>query len=147
MARNGPLRTFRYRLEIDNITQVGFSEVAVAGATIEAVDDRARTDPSHGRKLSGLTKYGNVTLKRGFTVGDNALALRKWHADASSGQALGKRKRVVIVVQDEAGKDSARFVVRDARPVKYDPSDLNAKGNEVTIELLELANEGIERVE
>jgi len=52
----------------------------------------------------------------------------------------------VIVVQDEAGVDSARFVISDAWPVKYDPSDLMAKGNEVLIELLELANEGIERV-
>jgi phage tail-like protein len=58
-----------------------------------------------------------------------------------------RRKKVVIVVLDETGQtDSARFVISDAWPVKYDPSDLNAKGNEVMIELLELANEGIERV-
>ena len=49
-------------------------------------------------------------------------------------------------MQDEAGADAARFVIDQAWPVKYDPSDLNAKGNEVMIELLELANEGIERV-
>ena len=63
------------------------------------------------------------------------------------GQTKDKRKRVVIVVQDEAGTDRARFVVSQAWPVKYDPSNLNAKGNDVTIELLELANEGVERVE
>ncbi len=50
------------------------------------------------------------------------------------------------MVQDEAGTDGARFVITDAWPIKYDPSDLNAKGNEVMIELMELANEGIERV-
>ena len=49
-------------------------------------------------------------------------------------------------MQDEAGADAARFVVSEAWPIKYDPSDLNAKGNEVLIELLELVNEGIERV-
>jgi phage tail-like protein len=95
---------------------------------------------------SGLTKYGNITLKWGLTVGGTALDLFKWHADVSAGQIKEKRKKVVIVVQDEAGADNARFVVTDAWPVKYDPSDLNAKGNEVMIELLELANEGIERV-
>ena len=95
---------------------------------------------------SGLTKYGNITLKWGLTVGGTALDLFKWHADVSAGQVKDKRKKVVIVVQDEAGGDAARFVVTDAWPVKYDPSDLNAKGNEVMIELLELANEGIERV-
>jgi phage tail-like protein len=146
MARIDPLRNFRYRLEIDGIAQAGFSEVAIAETIIDAVDYREGTDPPHVRKLSGLTKYGNVTLKWGLTIGGSALDLFRWHADVSAGLIKERRKKVVIVVQDEAGTDSARFVVTDAWPVKYDTSDLNAKGREVMIELLELANEGIERV-
>ena len=45
MARIDPLRNFRYRLEIDSITQAGFSEVAIAETTIEAIDYREGTDP------------------------------------------------------------------------------------------------------
>lgn len=146
MARNDPLRNFRYRLEIDSIAQAGFSEVTIAETTIDAVDYRDGNDPPHVRKLSGLTKYGNVTLKWGLSVGANALDLIKWHADISAGRISEKRKNVAIVVQDEAGADKARFVVTDAWPIKYNPSGLNAKGNEVIVELLELANEGIERV-
>ena len=146
MTRNDPLRNFRYRLEIDDITQAGFSEVAIAETTIDAVDYREGNEPPHVRKLSGLTKYGNITLKWGLTFGGSALDLFKWHKEVSDGLVRESRKKVVIVVQDEAGKDSARFVITDAWPVKYDPSDLNAKGNEVMIELLELVNEGIERV-
>jgi phage tail-like protein len=146
MARIDPLRNFRYRLEIDSITQAGFSEVMIAETTIDAIDYREGTDPPHVRKLSGLTKYGNITLKWGLTTGGSALDLFKWHADISAGQLKEKRKKVVIVVQDEAGVDSARFVITDAWPVKYDPSDLKATGNEVFIEMLELVNEGIERV-
>lgn len=144
---NDPLRNFRYRLEIDGITQAGFSEVMIAETTIDPIDYRDGTDPPHVRKLSGLTKYGNITLKWGATVGGSSLDLYNWHAEISSGQInQQKRKKVTIVVQDEAGTDQARFVVSEAWPIKYDPSDLNAKGNEVLIELLELANEGIERV-
>ena len=146
MARNDPLRNFRYRLEIDSITQAGFRDVMIAETTIDAVDYREGTDPPHVRKLSGLTKYGNITLKWGLTVGGSALDLFKWHADVSAGQVKDKRKKVVIVLQDEAGGDAARYVISEAWPVKYDPSDLIAKGNEVFIELLELVNEGIERV-
>ena len=146
MARIDPLRNFRYRLEIDSIAQAGFSEVMIAETSIDAVDYREGTDPPHVRKLSGLTKYGNITLKWGLTIGGAALDLYKWFTDISAGLIKERRKKVVIVVQDEAGQDAARFVISDAWPVKYDPSDLNAKGNEVIVELLELANEGIERV-
>ena len=146
MARIDPVRNFRYRLEIDNVAQAGFSEVMIGETAIDPIDYREGTDPPHVRKLSGLTKYGNITLKWGLVVGGTALDLFKWHADVSAGQIKDRRKKVVIVVQDEAGVDAARFVITDAWPIKYDASDLNAKGNEVMIELLELANEGIERV-
>ena len=145
MARIDPLRNFRYRLEIDSITQANFSEVNIGETTIDAVDYREGTDPPHVRKLSGLTKYGNITLKYGISVGTGSLDLFSWHAAVSAGEILEQRKRITIVVQDEAGQDKTRFVINEAWPVKYDPSDLNAKGNEVMIEMLEFANEGIER--
>ena len=146
MARIDPLRNFRFRLEIDSIARAGFSEVMIAETTIDAVDYREGPDPPHLRKLSGLTKYGNITLKWGLTVGAGALDLIKWHADISAGHIVDNRKSVAIIVQDEAGADKARFVISEAWPIKYNPSALNGKGNEVIVELLELANEGIERV-
>jgi phage tail-like protein len=145
MARNDPLRNFRFRLEIDNLAIAGFSEVAIAETLIEAIDYREGNDPAHVRKLSGLTKYGNITLKYGISVGSGSLDLFKWHKAVSDGDVLEQRKRITIVVQDEAGQDKTRFVVSEAWPIKYDPSDLNAKGNEVMIEMLEFVNEGIER--
>jgi phage tail-like protein len=144
MARHDPLRNFRFRLEIDGIQQAGFSEVAIGETTTDAVDYREGNEPAHVRKLSGLTKYGNITLKWGVT---DSLELFNWHKAIVAGQIQKQRKQVAIVVVDEAGTDKARFVVSEAWPIKYDPSDLNAKGNEVHIEVLELANEGIERVQ
>lgn len=146
MARIDPLRNFRFRLEIDNITQAGFSDVTIGETSVDPVDYREGTDPPHVRKLTGLTKYGPITLKWGITVGATALDLFKWHKAVSEGQVLNDRKRVVIAVQDEAGEDRARFVVSEAWPVKYTPSGLSAKGNEVLIESIELAHEGMERV-
>jgi phage tail-like protein len=143
MARNDPVRNFRFRLEINGIQAAAFSEVAIAETTTEPIDYREGTDPMHVRKLSGLTKFGNITLKRGIT---DSMAIYNWHKQIVAGQIQSNRKEVAIVVVDEAGGDKARFVVSEAWPTKYDPSDLNAKGNEVFIELLELVNEGIERV-
>ena len=94
------------------------------------------------RKLSGLTKYGNITLKWGDA--DSMSSTTGTRESSRTDQA--NRKQVTIVVQDEAGSDEARFVVSEAWPTKYSASELNAQGNEVLIESLELANEGIERV-
>ena len=108
---------------------------------------REGSDPPHVRKLSGLTKFGNITLKAGMTTGANSLELFRWHNDVSAGLVSERRRNIAISVLDEAGKtEMARFVISDCWPVKYDPSDLNGKGNEVMIEMLELANEGIERI-
>ena len=143
MPRHDPLRNFRFRLEIDGIQTAGFSAVSIDPTTTDVIDYREGTDASHVRKLSGLTRYGNVTLKRGVTT---SLELYNWHKQIVSGQLATNRKQVAIVVQDEAGADVARYLVRDAWPSKYDPGDLNATGNDVFIETLELVNEGVERV-
>jgi phage tail-like protein len=143
MVRQDPLNNYRFRVEIDGIQTAGFSEVAIGATATEVIEYREGTDPTHVRKLLGLTKYGNIMLKRGFTT---SLELYNWHKQILQGQLSGNRKNVVIVVSDETGADEVRFVVSAAWPVKYYGSDLNAKGNEVFIEALELVNEGIERV-
>jgi phage tail-like protein len=144
MARKDPLRNFRFRLEIDGITQGNFSEVTIGENTTDAVDYREGTDPAHVRKLDGLTKYGNITLKWGVT---QSTELHDWHKAIVAGQIQSNRKQVAIVVMDEAGTDKARFTVAEAWPMKYQPTALNGKGNEVFVELLELVNEGIERAQ
>ena len=143
MPRRDPLRNFRFRLEIDGIAAAAFSDVNIGAATTEAIEYREGTDPPQVRKLSGLTKYGPVTLKHGVT---DSLELYNWHRQVVTGQMTNSRRKVLIVVQDESGADAAAFAVSEAWPVTYRVTDLNGKGNEVLIELLELAHEGIERI-
>ncbi len=52
---------------------------------------------------------------------------------------------MAIVLIDEAGKDKARWNIVQAWPIKYDPTDFNAKNNEIGIETLEIAHEGFTR--
>jgi phage tail-like protein len=144
MPRQDPLGNFRFRVEIDGLASAAFSEVDIGASTTDVIEYREGTDPLHVRKLPGVTKFANVTLKRGLT---NNLDLWNWYKQIAAGQVGANRKRVVIVVTDETGTDRARFVVTDAWPVKYEPGSLNGKGNDVLIESLELANEGIERVQ
>jgi phage tail-like protein len=146
MARQDPLRNFRFRLEINGIEQAAFSEVAIGDLSNEPIEYREGDEPTTVRKLSSLTKYANVTLKWGIT---DSMELANWHQEIVGGATLldAIRKTVVIRVQDEAGGDKAAFEITRAWPCKYDPTDLNGTGNEVAIDTLELCNEGIRRIQ
>ena len=56
-----------------------------------------------------------------------------------------QRKTGSIVIRDVDGAEKVRWNFKEAWPTKYNPADLNAKGNEIAIEMLEIAHEGIER--
>jgi phage tail-like protein len=134
-------------LEIDQIQQAGFAEVAIGDLSNEPIEYREGSDePLTVHKLSGLTKYGNVTLKWGIT---DSTELADWHQLVVDGATPldDARRSVVIRLQDEAGQDKAAWELTKAWPCKYDPTDLNGKGNEVAIDTLELCNEGIKRIQ
>ncbi len=143
MAREDPLRNYRFRVEIEGIAAGAFSEVFIEPTTTAVIEYREGGDLARVRKVPGLTKFGNVTLKRGVTA---SLELFNWHLQVVRGEMSSARRNLTIIVLDEAGRDVARFNVFDAWPIRYDPGDLNAKGNDVFIESLELVNEGLERV-
>ena len=142
-VRRDPYRNFRFRVEIDGLAAAGFSDVSIGEMATDIIEYREGNEPTRVRKLPGLRKFGHVTLKRGMTA---SMELYNWHKQIMDGAIGAARRNVAITVLDQSGADAARFIVQDAWPVKYQPGDLNGKGNEVLIEFLELANEGIERV-
>ena len=138
--RKDPLRNFRFRLEIDGIQQAGFSEVTVPDTTSDVIEYREGTEITTVRKLPGLTKYGNLSLKWGTT---DSMELYNWRKQIIDGNI--QRKNIAVIVVDEAGNDKARYEFVNAWPSKYDPTDLNATGNAVAIENLEIVHEGMTR--
>jgi len=144
--RQDPLRNFRYRLEINGIEQAGFAEVMIGDLSNDPIEYREGDEPTTVRKLNGLSKYGNITLKWGIT---DSMELADWHHLVVDDQTplASARRTVVIRVQSEAGEEKAAFEIVKAWPCKYNPSDFNAKGNEVAIDTLELCNEGIRRIQ
>jgi phage tail-like protein len=142
-TRKDPFRQFRFRVEIEGIT-AGFNECTFADTTTDPVEYREGDEPPVFRKLSGLTKYGNITLKWGIT--DDSMKLYDWRQKVIDTGAEGARKNMSIILIDEAGSDKSRWDITRAWPSKYDPVDFNAKGNEVAIETLEIVHEGFKRV-
>jgi phage tail-like protein len=141
--RVDPYRNFRFRVEIQGITQAGFNECTFGDTSVEVVEYREGPDPTHPRKLSGQTKYGDVTLKWGIT--DNT-DLYDWFIRVVEKGALNNRANLSIILVDEEGSNKSRWDLVECWPKKFDPTDFNAKGNDVAIETLEICTESYRRV-
>ncbi len=137
--RKDPFRNFRFLVEIDGIVQAGFSEATVPDSNNDVVDYREGNEAPHLRRLPGLNKFGNITLKWGTT---DSLELYNWRKLVEQGKMKDARRNIAVIVQDEEGNPAARWEFDAAWPSKYDPSDLTAKGNDVAIEMLEIVHEG-----
>jgi len=139
--RNDPYRNFRFRVEIDGIQQAGFSECTGFDTTSDVIEYREGNEVTTVRKLPGLTKYANISLKWGIT---DSMDLYNWRKNIIDGKV--ERKNIAIIAIDEAGNDKSRWEISNAWPSKYDPPDFNAKGNDVAVEMVEIVHEGIVRV-
>jgi len=139
--RVDPFDDFNYKVEIDGIVRAAFQQCSGFDSTIDVIEHREGGENTTLRKLPGLTKYSNIVLKWGMT---DDMELYTWHRDAVLGRM--QRRNGSIVLLDREGNETARWNFFNAWPTKYDGPDLNAEGNDVAIETLELAHEGIERV-
>lgn len=90
-------------------------------------------------KMPGIAKFGNIILKRGVFVKDNNFF--RWY-DAIKMNTI-KRETVTIQLLDESGKPAMTWTLTNAWPTKISGIDLKSDGNEVAIETLELAHEGL----
>jgi phage tail-like protein len=140
MARHDPYKAFNFRVEIEGMT-AAFTEVSGLESEVEAIDYREGGEQNRVRKLPGLRKYPNIVLKRG--VSQDA-ELWNWHKQVVDGNV--QRRNGSVILLDERGQEQVRWNFVDSWPCKYIGPHLNAKSNDVAIETLELAHEGLERV-
>jgi phage tail-like protein len=137
-----PFRGFKFRVQIDGINKAGFREVSGLDAATDTVDYRDG-DGDTIRKLAGLKKFANITLKRGIT---DDLDLWKWRTMVMDGKIQEARKNGQILLLDDEGKEAAEWTFTDAWPAKWTGPAFNATANEVSIDTIELAHEGLKRV-
>ena len=138
--RVDPYRGFNFLVEIDGITQAGFSDCSGFGASTDPIEYREGGETKTVRKLPGLTKYTNITLKWGLT---DSKELYNWYRDVVNGKI--ERKSGSIILLDLEGNEKVRWNFFEAWPTKWDGPDFTAKGNDVAIETLELVHERVER--
>ncbi len=117
-TRKEPFRLYHFLVEIDGITRAGFRECSGLDSTQDAIEYREGNEGLSSRKLPGMVKYSDITLKRGLKNGS-------------------------IVLLDETGAEKLRWNFLNGWPTKWTGPSFNASGNEVAIETLEIAHEGV----
>jgi phage tail-like protein len=140
-ARRDPYKNFRFVVDIDG-NRAGFTNVSGLAAEAEVIEYREGADGfTSPRKLPGRVKYPNVTLRRGVTTDR---FLWDWWKTILAGSV--QRRNVGIILLDDDRNEVLRWILSEAWIAKIEVSDLDAEGNEVAIESIELAHEGLELV-
>lgn len=143
--RDRPYHQFNFLVDLGTgITEgpdAGFSEVSGLGMEVTVAEYRNGNDRENSvRKITGLNKSADVTLKRGLI---GSLTLYKWLNEIRNGsQAAGRT--VTICLLDEERQPVMTWKLLRARIIKHTSGPFNAKGTDVAMEEMVLTCERLE---
>lgn len=137
-----PLPKFYFSVDIGDVgNDLAFQEVSGLDAETDVLEYRAGDSKVFSTiKMPGIIKSGNVTLKKGVFSKDNKFW--DWYDQIKMNTI--KRQTVTIKLLDQEGSPTMIWVLKNAWPTKITGTDLKSDGNEVAVETIELAHEGIE---
>lgn len=134
-----PIPKFHFQVEWGG-AKIGFTEVTGLEVSTEVIEYRDGASPEyHKIKMPGMQKFSNITMKRGTFQGDNDY-YNWWNTVALN---TIERRNVIISLLNENHEPVVVWKIKNAWPVKVQSTDLKADGNEVAIESIELAHEGL----
>jgi phage tail-like protein len=148
--RERPYSQFNFLVEISGgpgstDTKAGFQEVSGLGMEVANTEYRNGNENDNApRKMAGLYKVADVTLKRGV-IGDIETLFGWIKSLRESG--VGKEdnlRTVTISLQNESHQEVQKWILTNARPIKYTGPSFNGKGSEIAMEELVLACERID---
>jgi phage tail-like protein len=141
--RIDPYRNYNFALQIENVTHGYFTDITGFGASTDPIEYNEGGSNFTTLKIPGRTKYTNIVLKWGMT---DSRDLWDWYQGIIEGR-IQRRDGSIVVYDVDGFTEKARWNFVKAWPTKWDGPDFSAKGNEIAIETLELAHEGIFRGE
>ena len=151
-----PYANYRFKLELGSIVVAGFSECSGLNVEVKVFEYKEGGNNSTTLKFPEAATYSNVVLKRGVTSG---LDLINWQLDVVNGAfeinkrpqfpldknpPANQKKSIAVLLLNEGGEEVRRWNLVRAFPVKWAGPEFKGVGNEVAIETLELAHEGIQ---
>ena len=150
MAAKGdyPIPKFHFQVEWGESFRIGFTEVSGLDFETEVIEYREGNSKKYNKtKQPGLTKFANITLKRGTFEGDFDY-YKEWRKtyffQEGNKTASQYRRTVTIKLLNESHEAIITWKLQNAWPSKVQSTDLKADANEVAIETMELVHEGLE---
>ncbi len=134
-----PMPKFHFQVKWD-AEVMSFQEVSGLDIEAQPIEYRHGDSPEFSTiKMPGIKKSGNVTMKKGVFKSDNKF----WDWFNQIKMNTIKRVPVTIILLDETGGTTMTWTLANAWPTKITGTDLKSDGNEVAIESIEIAHEGV----
>jgi phage tail-like protein len=139
MANEYPLPKFHFQVEWGG-SKIGFTEVSGLDVEREIIEYRDGSSKEYSKlKMAGLTKFSNITLKRGSFDQDNDFY--DWWSSIKLETV--DRRDITISLLNEDHEPVVTWKVKNAWPSKVTPTDLKSDDNSIAIESMELVHEGL----
>jgi len=134
-----PMPKFHFSVKWADAT-MSFQEVSGLDTETQIIEYRHGDSPVFSTiKMPGIAKFGNITMKKGVFKSDNKFW--DWYSQIKMNTI--KRIPITISLLDEGGNPTMVWTLTNAWPTKITGTDLKSDGNEVAIETIEIAHEGL----
>lgn len=134
-----PLPKFHFQVQWGG-ARIGFTEISGLDVETEVIEYRDGALREFSKmKIPGMQKYPNVTMKRGVFKSDNDYF--NWWNTVSLNTV--ERRDIIVSLLNEVHDPVMVWKIKNAWPTKIGSTDLKADGNEIAIESIELAHDGL----
>ena len=122
--------------------EAGFQECSAISMSVDVVEYRNGNEKENGpRKLTGLQRVSDVTLRRGII---GSLNLYQWLDQVRNGDQAGFRTVVIQLQNEDHTAVVMTWKLLRARIIKHTSGPFNAQGTDVAMEEITLAYERLE---
>ena len=146
ILRDRPYVQFNFLVNLGDGTtdgpEAGFQECSGIGMEVTIAEYRNGNERENSvRKITGLNKSTDVTLKRGVI---GSLNLYQWLDQIRNGDQSAHRTVVIQLQNEDHSSVVQEWKLLRSRIIKHTSGPLNAKGTDVAMEELVIAYERLE---
>jgi phage tail-like protein len=145
VLRDLPYAQFNFLVDLGTGAEgpeAGFQECSPISTSVDVIEYRNGNDRENSvRKITGLNKASDVTLKRGVI---GSLALYNWLNQIRNGDQASVRTVTIQLLNEDHTQVAMTWRLQRARIIKHTTGPFNAKGSDVAIEEIVLAYERLE---